>query len=604
MRLLLSMLLLSAAAAACSFDSVPGPSDPDGPKPGEAEVVVDSAEEFAAGATLSNSYIREGGTVEPRTWTSGVLLAEIDNGAGPVVSWADKPARSAMENVGLMRPELGQLQQPPGAPSDSFNVWFTGQIRIDQGLQRIAIATSPGTTAFVDVVRADGTTHVHCTTSPCDVDNLAAGWYGLRAGWQRPINQGYQLQLQWASGSQIPSAIPQDRLRALADDPELRGWRMEGYEAPRSTVAVPNAIALNYKTPFTMEWAPSLLNLSGGSPSYRNVGQLRIDKAAMYEFTITAASEASYRLWIDGDWVSLPIQWEEQDSGVRTETLSKQLDEGWHDLVLEAYEHNGTGNSVTFSYGEQGQPKAPPAPADVRPVVGAAEAFATSFEGSDAPLVSDTPVERAMVVPQVTGATTATEVDISVQLNAKRWNDVTATVLPPGKTTPIPLTFSTESLLSDQTGEIHATVRGAQLGGAPVAGSWKVAVTHAGGGLNANNKITKARINVHYRGGPAIGSPNPFVATSATYSRVVELDAARELSGVLGTSITPAGSSIALTAQVCNDAAGTDCPGPQLTSEELEASKPMAQFVRVTAAFTSDGFAAPILKTVKLRYRK
>lgn len=105
MRLLFSMLPLSAAAAACSFDSLPGPDDPDGPKPGEAEVVVD----FAADATLTNSYIRAGGTVEPRTWVSGALLAEIDNSAAQVVSWADKPTRSEMENVGLMRPELDQL---------------------------------------------------------------------------------------------------------------------------------------------------------------------------------------------------------------------------------------------------------------------------------------------------------------------------------------------------------------------------------------------------------------------------------------------------------------------------------------------------------------
>lgn len=592
--------------AACSFDGSTG--EPDGPPPGEAEVVLANKADFAMGAELTDTYVTGFDTVEPIASLPGKLLVDIDDGAGPFGSWAMRPPRSELVNVGLMAPPFVAGQTPPGATGTNYILWFSGEIRLEKDSQKLALSTANNATAFAEILRPDGSILAACTeTAECAVVAPAAGWYPLRMGWRRPSNAAnHTFEVQYAVGVGIPTSIAVERLRVRTTSAELAGWRMEGYEAQRSTNAVVNAVALNHAEPFTMTWQPALLGLNG-SPGYRNAGQLRIPKAGSYTFKVNADPEAAYRLWIDGEWVSDPTRWNPQNGTPKEETKERELTAGWHDVVLEGYEHGGDGNRLRLAVGEVGQAEAAPPAARVRPVVSAVSTFTTGANLTTVPLVKAVPVlQTLLVAPVAIAPPEVSAVDVWLRLQPKVWAGLVVTLRPPGVVSPgIPLTIDLNGTVDDEPGDIHASLTKAQLGAAPIAGDWIVEVTHAdaGGNLNAANALTRARINVHYKGGAAIGNPAKILPTESRYTRMVSLPEARELRGLLAPGTTPTGTSITASAQICEDAAGATC-GAVLSHEQLTSEKPTAQHVKLVVDFTSDGFATPILEKLALRYRK
>jgi hypothetical protein len=604
-----STWLVLATCAACSFDGGGAPPD-GGPPPGELEKVLDSTDDFKAGSPVeASTYTSAAGTVEPTAWLPGLLLAEIDDVAGPYGTWAMKPARTAMVNVGLMAPPFDSVPKPPGAPNGGFVLWFSGEIRLNAGPQKLAFSVAGNAAAFADILGPSGSVLATCTdVSECAIDAPVPGWYRLHMAWSRSAtatNNG--LELQWAAGTGVPSAIALDRLRVAVHESELAGWRVEGYEFQRTFSHLLHGIALNYKQPFSLSWTPSLLGLDGAtaSPTYRNAGQLRILQEASYDFAISADGEAAYRLWIDGEWVTQAERFNPQPSGVKGETASRVLAAGWHDIVLEGYEQGGTSNDVRLTFGKTGQALKPPATADVRPLLGAGTAVTDGLTSNSVALVKDVFVSQIVNVAAVANAPEASAVDVSLRLQPRAWQGLEARIRSPGSGTTIPLTLDVTGLVVDQLGDVHASLTKAQLGTAPVSGIWTVEVKHpnAGGNLGGANVLSRARINVHYKGGPTVGSPEKQIALSSRYSRTLSLDKPRELRSLLATAIQPAGSKVEASLQICTDATATSC-GADILPTELAVMKPTAQHLKLSVTFTSDGFAAPILDKLALRYKE
>ncbi len=603
-----STWLILATCTACSFGGSDGPSD--GPAADEKELLLDSAETFNDGSPVSaNVSISAAGTVEPKAWWPGQLLVEISGGNVNFGSWADKPARAQLVNVGVMAPPFEGGQRPPGVVGSDYILWFSGDVRLDAGAQRLAVSAAAGADAFAEVLTSQGTALASCDTlTECAINAPEAGWYTLHMGWKHPITATSNVfELQWALGAGALDRISTDRLRVASSAPAMSGWRVEGHEFQRSISHLVHGTALNYKDPFKLLWGPGLLGLdgNGASPSYRNAGQLRVLEAGDYDFTVTAASEAAYRMWVDGDWVTKDTAWNPQPSGEKTETIKRTLSAGWHDVVLEGYEQGGTGNEVTFTLGKSGQSAAAPLARDARPLLSPTTQFATAVNPGSVQLVKGSPVPQTLTVSALAGAPSATAVDVWLRLTPRVWNGLDVKLKVPNSNTSIPLTISTAGLTDDTQGDVHASLTKAQLGDAPVSGAWTVEVTHPnnGGGLNGSNVLSRARLSVHYKGSATVGAAEKQIAETGSYARMVSLDASHELRGLIVSGAQPQGSSLTASLQICTDAAGASCE-PALTAEQVAQDKPLAQHVKISVAFQSDGFAAPILDKLALRYKE
>ncbi len=603
-----STWLVLATCAACGFE---GSEPSDALPPDEDQQVLDSSSELSDFSTSESSdvYVSAAGTVEPTAWLPGKLLTEIDEGGGPFDgTWAIKPERAQLANIGLMHPSNASNQKPPGAPGTSYILWYSGEIRLEEGAQKIGVAAGTDLEAFAEILRTDGTMLLRCDQLVCSFTAPAAGWYPVRIGWKRSQDATNNFfELQWLNAPiGVPSRIAVDRLRVRASEAALHGWRMEAYEEPRGLTAVVNGTALNYKDPSRMDWSPSLLGRDNGSPGYRNVGQLRILEAGSYDFAISAGEEASFRLWLDGEWASTVQNWNPLPGEIHNEVITRTLTAGWHDLSLEAYRSGGTSNYATLRLGRSGEPPTAPKISDVRPL--STGATASQFALNNSPVLLDrnvTSMQTVTVLAIAGGTPNAAAVDVYLRLQPKVWQGLEVKLRPPGSATSIPLVIDVAGLTNDADGEVLASLNRMALGAMPVSGVWTLEVTHpdAGTGFTSDNAIKSARLSVRYAGDATIGAPAKQLAETSRYVRMISLPAERELRGLEAKTITPAGSAILLSAQICQDQAGADC-GTALTEEAIASSKPIARHVKVTALFTSDGFATPILDRIALRYQK
>jgi hypothetical protein len=594
--------------AACGFTGASGRDpDPD-PSPGEKDVVLDTAADFAAGA-FNDSFVQGTGntaTVEPTAWQSKKLLAELDDLAGPYDgTWGSRPPQSSLVGRGLMTPPFLNNKPPPGAASGGFVAWFAGEVRLDAGVQRVALAVSAGALSFLDILRGDGTVLVHCTAAQieCSVNAPSARWYSIRIGWNRPNGVANDFQLKWATGAAAVADLDPTRLRIRVHTGELAGSRIEGFDTQRSINGVANAVALDAIKPIDLTWTESMFGLNTGNPSYRNLAQLRIAEGGSYNLELDANPKASYRLWMDGEWVSQPSAFNPTLADPPPESFARELSAGWHDVVLEGYEQGGTVGNVGFKIGKVGQVLATPALADTRPMVARGPLIAEEGNAIPIALARNAPVARTLTVSSLaTVPPRAEAIDVSLRLKPVQWTGLQVRVTPPGAAIGIPLTIDVGGLTANVVGEVHGSLKKSLLGSVAAQGDWKVDIIHPDvDGLDGTNTVTLVRLNVHYAGGPGVAGSAPSIAETATYSRMITLDNVHELRGLLVQSTAPVGTEIAVTAQVCGDAAGASCQAA-VPAEQLASSKPKAQFVKLLVTFTSDGFAVPMLDKLTLRY--
>jgi hypothetical protein len=158
-------------------------------------------------------------------------------------------------------------------------------------------------------------------------------------------------------------------------------------------------------------------------------------------------------------------------------------------------------------------------------------------------------------------------------------------------------------LVDDIVTDVHASLTKTDLGTVNAQGTWMVEVAHPDVMVNGANTLSRARINVHYLGSPTVGAPTKSIATTSSYARVIALDASHELVDVFASGITPAGTALVTSAQLCSDAGGASC-GAALTQQQVKDTRPSAQFIKATVTLTSDGFAIPMLDKLTLRYKE
>jgi hypothetical protein len=601
--------------AACGFKGGAGTDGPpDGPPPlsdKEEDFSLDTAAELGSvTAGFTDTFASPAGTVEPVAFLPGSLLIEIDN--GPILydnSWATHPALSQIDRRGFMTPSFANTP-PPGA-GNGFASWFSGEVRMEAGAQKLAVPTGiNGGLAFVDVLGRDGAVMVHCasTSAECAVTSPAAGWYPIRMGWRRLTTNTNSLQLQWAVGADpLVELDAATRLRTRVHSAELAGARVDGFDTPRSLNHVVNATALSTVQPLGLNWGPSLFGLGTGSPSYRSVAQLRITEAGSYDVGLDGNAGTSYRMWLDGEWVTAATAFNYVADNVDPplEVVTRPLSVGWHEVVVEAFDTRGTVGTLAFTVGKAGLARAVPAATNVRPVIGKSPLVATVGNGNAIALLAGMPVSRTLTVPSLaTVSPNASAVDVGLRLTPKQWTGLQVLVYPPGVTSGIPLTFDSTTLPNDQIGDIQGSLSKAALGNVPAQGDWKIEVIHPNvGGVNAGNTLASVRVNVLYPGGPGVAGTVDMIARDSTYSSMISLSGEHELHALFADLTTSTGCSATLSAQICSDASGTSCQAA-LTPAELAAAKPRAQFVKVSVAFTSDGLAVPALDKLTLRYLK
>jgi hypothetical protein len=595
--------------AACGFRGSSGTDGP--PSEDEQDLVLDTAAEFGTGtARFVDTFASPAGTVEPVAWLPGSLLIEIDNvNASYDNSWNTHPL-SQINKRGFMVPIFANMP-PPGASNNGHVAWFSGEVRMEAGTQKLAVPTGPtGGMAFVDVLSRDGTVMVHCasTSAECSFTAPTAGWYPIRLGWRRMQTNGNGLRLQWAVGSDTLSDLDAvTRLRTRVHSAELAGSRVEGFDTPRSLNRVLNASALNAAAPLGLSWNPGLFGLAFGSPSYRSVAQLRITEAGSYDFGLDGNNGTSYRMWLDGEWVTAASAFNYVADTINPplETVIRPLSVGWHEIVVEAFDTGGDTGNVMFTMGKASEALARPNAANVRPVIGKSPLVATVGNGNAIPLVAGAPVSRTVTVPAL-GPTIpeALAVDVGLRLTPKQWTGLQVLVYPPGVATGIPLTFDSTMLPNDQPGDLQGSLSKAALGNVPAQGDWKIEVIHPNvGGVNGGNTLASVRVNVLYPGGPGVVGATELIPRDSMYSTMISLDAEHELHALFAEVLASSGGSTTLSAQICSDATGTSCQGAR-SPAELADTRPKAKFVKVSVTFTSDGFATPALDTLTLRYLK
>lgn len=611
----LVFLGLMFGAAACGFDGSGGgdgptpDGGPPGPKDDEVDIVISSRAELGKDATHTDTFVSGDdavGTVEPTARVPGKLLIEIDDEGGAFDgTWASKPARNTMQRHALMTPAFSQA--PKGAEAN-FNAWFSGEMRLDAGTQKIGVTTATNAIAFVDLLGPDGNSLVHCIAAECDVTAPTAGWYTVHAGWRRPANAlDTTFTLRWSVNG-TPSSIPLDRLRTPLHTTELVGSRIEGSSQARGFGTLEDATLVDVDKPIDLTWGGSLLGLSVNA-SYRSSTQLRVTDRGMYDFILDGDAGASYRLWVDGEWMSsaASFDYRSDQTNPPAETVSKMLSEGWHDVVLEGYDTRGDNGEVKFLFGKQGQATEAPPLALTRPAIGVAPQMSVKTNINPVQMIAGTPVSRDVIVDGLApNNPTALGVDVLVALKPREWDGLLVHVTPPGSTERIPLIIETSQLPDNANGMVSGSLRKDRFGTNDKAhGAWRVEVTHpnAGGTIDATNRVTEVVLHVHYAGAAGSTTATPLVSTTSTYSKMIRLPEATQLRGLFSDAITPAGTSVALSAQVCSDMSETGC-GNEISAEEVASAKPMAQFVKITTTFTSDGFAVPILKKLTLRHRK
>lgn len=602
--------ILSIALVGCGFE---GRGSTQNPGPDGQEVVLDSSITFAEGAELVDSYIAGAGgtlgpgTVEPVFWVPGRLLVEIDDRTGPFDgTWAIKPTNPTdFVNRSLMTASLPN-QVPPGASGTDYILWFSGQILLNQGSQRISLAAATNAMAFAEIL--DGNTLLaRClpTDPACAVDGKRSGWHTLRIGLRRPpAASSHAFELRWANGATDPlTAVPTSRLRVLAHPEALAGWRVDMFARQRGMEPVLNAAALYSPDPFAVSWSPTLLGGQSGSPHYRTAGQLRVAEDGTYDFSLDAERATSVRLWVDGEWLNTQGRFDPTVTNPARELITRELTAGWHDVMIEGYSEGGLTGGATFGFGKTGGGTLPPARADLRPMLGLGPVVTEGASLNAVPLLAGVPVSRTANIIGLSPSPKVIAADVSFRIKAARWQGLTATLISPTNVR-APLSFQSFVLVDNQEAVLHASVPAAQLGGAiDVQGQWTLEVTHPiGSVLDATNVLSHFRLALQHRGLAQQSSKDRFVAQTARYGRMIVLEQEHELFGLESSVLEPAGSSVAVHAQVCNDERGASCEAP-LTAAELAEARPMAKYVRLIADFTSDGFATPSLRLLRLRYR-
>ncbi len=357
------------------------------------------------------------------------------------------------------------------------------------------------------------------------------------------------------------------------------------------------ATTIDATAPAAIDWgegAPPDLGLAGVDDfSTRWSGQWRVDATGVY--ALRYDTDDGQRLWIDG--VPLLDAW---DQGPRTSvTAPVVLAAGWHELVVDASEHDATARAIlTIDSGPDLVGASLPVDR-LRPVEGRGErhehgANHADLALPDAPSASVDGIADATIGFNLPADVVVHGVEIGVTYDHEWQGDLRITLYAPsGKAV----------VLRDYTGDTGGTFREhyvrTELDGEPVGGTWTVRFTDDDPG--AAGTLRDVELTVHTRGAGA-----PPIAPAARYtSPVHDLGGAAAITAVRWQPVVPAGASVAIalrtgaTAEACAAAAWS---APLANPAGTAPTVPVGQFVQYRVDLGSDGDATPALEAIDIDY--
>ncbi len=290
------------------------------------------------GSVVPTAY-RTGGWL--MTGHPGMVIADPDS-----ATWADVMA--AGETGRKISGDLSENWKqgiPLGlgiANDDNFTVGFYGEIELEHA-QTYAFTIDVDDAAILEI--HDGTAWQRIASAAFGITTvyftvLDPGWHPIRVAVSEATGNGL-FELRWEAPSVPLEVVPSKRLRLPLSDQTI-GLEMLGHGLEYNAWFSGHRLD---STSVNHDWG------DGGFPaeigvvnddefSVRWVGQVRTALSGDYDFRYV--TDDGQRLWIDG--VELLNNWDDNAYDNTTGTI--WLEQGWHDIVVDQTENNGSAQAL------------------------------------------------------------------------------------------------------------------------------------------------------------------------------------------------------------------------------------------------------------------
>ncbi|MGE0397453.1 MAG: hypothetical protein AB7T06_12075 [Kofleriaceae bacterium] len=593
--------LAIVAVCGCGFN-IQVPSGTLDAPPGTIVRRLDTAGELAGGVHDA-TYIHASGAIEPVAYVYGGLLASginaklfdhpnmgVNAGTWELLAGATVAGRGFVTPADLTYSFTTFPRALGVTRSNDYCVFFEGEIFLEVGEHRFEVNVDHD--AFLELA-APGGSFARVVNSRIDPPNpdvgmftaAAAGWHGIRAAYcQDAGDSGFDIGHQPPSG--VLGALQGRRLRAVVGN--LPGDDMAGFSELWLSRPDADGRGIDEATPFAESWSAAA-PLRVGGRSLRIAGQLRVEAAETVAFDANAMNE--HRLWIDGELASAPTAWRTGTQVPTSTSTSLALAAGWHDIAVDVSPASGAEGSITLN--AEGAPlpleRLRAVPGRQRTIGGNRGTQTVSTTGGtmiiNLPIAASIPGEPPPI---------ALDIDVSYAINID-WRRTRISLQPPGGAPAIVLFDEPTTTRTGSFTDFHWLRAPASFpANQPVDGSWALLVTDTSG-LGISMGMSFYSATIHYRGGP------PLYPRTATYiSPVIALGEPAKLVKIQSRVLDVADASVAVSARVCSDAAGTSC-GVWTSASDLEAGLgERGEFAQLRVELASDGDAAAIVDWIEL----
>lgn len=579
--------VLGVTLTACTFTTR---VDEEPPLP-NAAIVDDTAEDFAAHAQLVDGVVTPWGRIEPDAFVLGGLhaVAYPNNRVMPGDTFEDVAARLAAEPaLGAAYRQVpvdwGNSARPAGlglTANNNYTVLYAGEVLLPRGA--VVLEVEADTRGVVEVA-LDGAVFDR-RVSAAGAATLALvvprdGWYPIRAALGQ-MGGTAKLVLRHTLGG-VTTAIDGDRLRArVTDHHGVIAFAYNGalFE-PRGETARPT-LADDFGT----DAPPFDLPVPADEFALRYAGQLRIDTAADYTFTV--AADDGWRLWIDGELVG--YRWNVPLSTQPVAPL--RLEPGWHDIALDYVDVLGAAN-VELRMEGGGVPAGPIEPARLRPAI-AHGLISASFDPTPRPIGDNTITVIDLDLGGAPQNAIIESIDYLFGIVEQRMTDLTATLydctgahLLPLDADPGTFYFGADRTCAGRP--VHAPVRWRLHLADSVPGNEPVSGTPA---------LQNLGVAVSYRGGPRM----PF-APELTYVSAPKPTPGAIRLGALTVTGDLDGALLQLAVRTADDEAALDDAPWIVVANGGNPQVPARAFLQYKLVLATNGWRYATIDRVELAY--
>ncbi|HEY0484485.1 MAG TPA: proprotein convertase P-domain-containing protein [Kofleriaceae bacterium] len=613
-------------AAGCGFHSLDGPPQqvPDG---GVSDRHLFTLAELAAGqlvdmtldapraALTPNAYTYGGlvghGKQGVKVWSHGttswdLLSTVIPSGAG---LWMGEPLPN-----GTRVDHLGVVGDP------TMTLWLEGEVWLDSTSAEV-FGLVADDVAFVELARPGTTTYVRVIENDPGVPSVAVatpdtGWYPIRVGFAN--GDGF-FNFQFTHSDTGGALVPWTRDRLRARTSELRGvlrtvfgsqMLAGGLSLPGGQVAPPVPhFEQNDFLHTTLGTAPQGAPNNDADWSARYLGQLYVTRPGAYMLQIDSDDGNRGRL---GN-VRNEAHWK-RDEGVgptpSKTVVSATLGAGWNDLVVDYNQIAGTSSLHVRIQGPD-FPTLVEIPRDqLRPVEPADDRLVLGVDGHSYNVPedggADKPATATMTVAGYTaaagGAETLSSIDVTYEINAQHWDQITVDLETPDGTR-VPIRSKDDSLGNGgKTAQLtipstaQAPLSGLLAG--PVNGAWKLRVYDEPGGPGNASSLLDARLTLHTGGGP-----EKIARTSSWTSPVINAGTAVfGVDRVTWNERLPSGVRVRVRTCEHADCSGASWPDPIPQGTAFSVTR--GRYLQLKVEMTSDGTLEPELSGLDIAFRR